>query len=200
MQESEILESMNDQDVMDVHYMKDGNVRTKTGLCFLTFALNKIPEYVNVGYERVQVRPYIQKPMHCNSCQKFGHTPLRCIDKDTNKFTCHKCAEAHDTSTCTSAVLKYANCGGPHQSGSAECSSLKKETETLAYMRKHEVNYNEAKRKVESLTHKPDTSYASAVTNVTRSASNVSEELAAKDKDIADLSKLSENSILKYIS
>ena len=90
MEESEILESMKDQDVVDVHCMtkKDGNVRTKTGLCFLTFALNKIPEYVNVGYERVQVRPYVQKPMHCNKCQKFGNTSLRSIDKDSSKFVC----------------------------------------------------------------------------------------------------------------
>lgn len=45
-------------------------------------------------------------------------------------------------------TLKCANCGGPHQSGSAKCSSLK-ETEILAYMCGHGVSYLEAKRKVE---------------------------------------------------
>jgi len=189
MDESEILENMKDQGVMDVNCMtkKDENVRTKTGLCFLTFASSKIPEYVYVGYERVQVRPYIQKPMRCNRCQKFGHTSLRCIDKDTDKFTCGKCAGAHDTTTCTGNPSKCANCGGPHQSGSAECSSLKKETEILAYMRGHDVSYREAKRKVEGLTNKPNTSYASVATNNTPSASSVSQDLAAKDKEIAEL-------------
>ncbi|XP_069976008.1 uncharacterized protein [Penaeus vannamei] len=100
--------------------------------------------YVYVGYERVQVRLYIQKPMRCNGCQKFGHTSLRCIDKDTDRFTCGKCAGAHDTSTCNRNPSKCANCGGSHQSGSAECSSLKKETEILAYMRGHDVSYLQA--------------------------------------------------------
>jgi len=189
MEESEILENMKDQSVVDVNCMtkKDGNVRTKTGLCFLTFASSKIPEYVTVGYERVQVRPYIQKPMRCNRCQKFGHTSLRCNDKDTSKFTCGKCAGDHDTAVCTEKTLKCANCGGPHQSGSAECSSLKKETEILAYMRGHDVSYREAKRKVEGLTSKPNTSYASVATNNTSSANGINQELAAKDKEIAEL-------------
>lgn len=65
MEESEILESMKDQDVVDVYCMtkKDKNVRTKTVLLFLTSILNEIPEYVNIGYKRVQVRPCIQKPL-----------------------------------------------------------------------------------------------------------------------------------------
>nr|BDW09885.1 MAG: hypothetical protein [Marsupenaeus japonicus pemonivirus] len=189
MEESEILDAMNDQNVVDVNCMtkKDGNARIKTGLCFLTFSTPKIPSTVKIGYEIVQVRPYIQKPMRCNRCQKFGHTSLRCIDKDTDKFTCGKCTGAHDTTACTEKTLKCANCGGPHQSGSAECSSLKKETETLAYMREHDVSYREAKKKVEGLASKPNTSYASAVTNNVSSASSVSQQLAAKDQEISEL-------------
>lgn len=114
-------------------------------------------------------------------------TSLRCIDKDTDKFTSGKCAGAHDTTTCTGNPSKCANCGGPHQSDSAECSSLKKETELLAYMRGHDVSYREAKRKVEGLTNKPNTSYASVATNNTPSASSISQELAAKHKEIAEL-------------
>ena len=189
MSESEILEEMKDQWVVDVNCMTKmmDNVRTKTGLCFFTFASRRIPEKVKIGYEYVQVRPYIQKPMRCFRCQKFGHTAVRCVDKDSDKFTCGKCAQAHETVKCTGTTLKCANCGGPHQSGNAECSSLKKETETIAYMKEHDLSYTEAKRKVESLTAKPDTSYASAITKIIPSASNVNRELEAKDKEIAEL-------------
>ena len=162
-------------------------MRTRTGLCFVTFASKTVPEKVKVGYEIVQVRPYIQKPMKCNICQKFGHTSSRCENKDKNKFTCGKCAQDHETSACNGNDFKCANCGGPHQSGSDECSILKKETEILAYMKDKEVSYREAKRKVEGLTQKPDTSYAATVTNINPSTNSVSKELEAKNKEIAEL-------------
>lgn len=56
MEESEILENMKEQSVVEVKCMSklDANVRTKTGLCFFTFALNKIADKVNIGYELVQ--------------------------------------------------------------------------------------------------------------------------------------------------
>lgn len=73
MDESEILENMDQSVIVNCMAKKDENVRMKTGLCFLTFASSKIPEYVYVGYERVQLRHYSQKPMRCNRCQKFGH-------------------------------------------------------------------------------------------------------------------------------
>lgn len=62
-------------------------------------------------------------------------------------------------------TLKYANCGGPRQSGSAECNSLQ-ETEILTSMRGQDVNYRESKRKVEGLISKPNTSYASATKEI----------------------------------
>nr|BDT62484.1 MAG: hypothetical protein [Melicertus latisulcatus pemonivirus] len=185
MEESEILEAMNGQRVLDVSCMTkmDGNVRVKTGLYFLTFSTPKIPSTVKIGFEIVQVRPYIHKPKRCNRCQKFGHTSFRCIDKDTDKFTCGKCTGPHDTTTCTEKTLKCANCGGPHQSGYAECCTLKKESETSLYMRE----YREDKKKVEGLANKPNTFYASAVTNNVPNASGVSQQLAAKDQEIAEL-------------
>lgn len=138
----------------------------------MTSASSKIPDYVYVTYERAQVRPYTKKPMPCNKYQKFGHILLCCIIRDTDKLTCGKCAGAHDTTTCTGNTFKCANCVGPHQSGPAECSSLTKETETLAYMKGHDVSYREVKRKAEGLTRKPNTSYASAAINNTPSASS----------------------------
>lgn len=99
-----------------------------------------------------------------------------------------KCAGTHDTTECTETTPKCTTCGGSHHSGSAECSSLK-ETELLAYTRGHDASYREAKRKVEGLTSKANTSYTSTATNNTPSTSSVSQELAAKDKETADLKK-----------
>lgn len=74
----------------------------------------------------------------------------------------------------SSENFKSAKYEGPYQSGSAKCSSLKKENETLAYVRKHEVNLTEVKRREENLKHKHDISYTVTV-------SNVGHHLAAKD-------------------
>ena len=128
--------------------------------------------------------------MRCYTRQKFGHTSLRCIDKGKDKFTCGKCAGDHDSAKCTATVFKCANCGGPHQSGYAECSILKKETEILAHMKEHAISYGEAKKKVEGLTVRPNTSYASAVANTTAATRSINHELAAKDKEIAELKSL----------
>lgn len=144
----EILEDMKDQGVIGVHCMtkKGENMGRRTGLVFLTFASPQIPDTVKIGYESVPVRPYVQRPMRCFRCQKFGHTALRCLTKDT--FVCGKCAGSHETSLCSATAFVCANCGGPHQAAAPECRSLKVETDILAYMKAHDVGYGEAKRRV----------------------------------------------------
>ncbi|KAK3865707.1 hypothetical protein Pcinc_028717 [Petrolisthes cinctipes] len=187
--EAEILEGMKDQGVVDVQSMTRmrENKREKFGLCFLTFASAQIPETVKIGYEIVHVRPYIQKPMRCFRCQKFGHTALRCFNKDS--FTCGKCAGRHETELCSETVFRCANCGGPHQASAGDCRSLKVETEAMAYMRAHNVSYGEAKRKVEGVNQTPTVSYAAAMTGTTApvTTTNVNVAIQAKDNEIKDL-------------
>lgn len=73
-----------------------------------------------------------------------------------------------------------------HRSGSAECSSLRKETETLPYLREHKVSYRGTKKKAEGLTI--NTSYVEAANN-NSNAGSISQDMVAKYKEIAELKK-----------
>lgn len=67
-----------------------------------------------------------------------------------------------------------------------ECCSLKKETDTSEYTKEHEDSNREAKSKIEGLTNKPNTSYDEAG-NSNSNAGSINQELAAKDKEMAEL-------------
>ncbi|KAK4317776.1 hypothetical protein Pmani_011174 [Petrolisthes manimaculis] len=185
--DADILDGMKDQGVVEVQSMTRmrENKREKFGLVFMTFAAAQIPDTVKIGYEIVHVRPYIQKPMRCFRCQKFGHTALRCFTRNSGEFICGKCAGSHETNLCSETVFKCANCGGPHQAGAGICRSLIVETETMAYMKAHDVSYGEAKRKVEGVTQVPTVSYAGAVAGSSNApaVNDLLELLKAKEKE-----------------
>ncbi|KAK4325410.1 hypothetical protein Pmani_004005 [Petrolisthes manimaculis] len=185
--DADILDGMKDQGVVEVQSMTRmrENKREKFGLVFMTFAAAQIPDTVKIGYEIVHVRPYIQKPMRCFRCQKFGHTALRCFTRDSGEFICGKCAGSHETNLCSETVFKCANCGGPHQAGAGICRSLIVETETMAYMKAHDVSYGEAKRKVEGITQVPTVSYAGAVAGSSNApaVNDLLELLKTKEKE-----------------
>lgn len=186
MEESKILENMKDQRVVDVNCMtkKDKNVRTKNRLWFFTLASSKIPEYVTVGYECGF--NLILKKQCTVTDTKILDTSLWCNEKIQINLLLINVLEPMallNVMRTLSSVLT----GGPHRSGSAEYNSLKKKTEILAPIWGHGVSYRKVKRKVEGLTIKPDPSYTSTATNNTLSVNNISQELAAKDKDTAKL-------------
>ena len=168
MEENEIVEYMRDQDVVDAKFitrMRD-NKRERTFSVILTFGLESVPEYVNVGYERVSCRVYVPLPLRCFKCQKFGHGTKNC---KSDKDICGKCSLEHGTSNCgEDAVPKCANCSQNHSSYSWECPKYKLEKEIVAYKAKERVDYYEAKKVVlrqlgAAGTSKP--SYSSALVN-----------------------------------
>lgn len=88
---------------------------------------------------------------------------------------------------CSATTFKCAVCGGPHQAGASDCKSLKVETETLAYMKAHDVSYGEAKRRVEMVTQTPTVSYVAAVTVNSALSKDVAAIFLTKDKKIKEL-------------
>ena len=168
MEEKEIVEFMQDQDVVDAKFitrMRD-NVRQRTFSVILTFGKESVPEYVYVGYERLNCRVYVPLPLRCFKCQQFGHGTRNC---KSDKDICGKCSLDHATSDCgVGAVPKCVNCSQPHSSYSWECPKYKLEKEIVAYKAKERVDYFEAKKVVlrqlgPASTSKP--SYSSALVN-----------------------------------
>ena len=80
MTEDEIVDNMYDQAVIGARKITkfvDG-ARRNTASVTLTFAVAKLPDRVDVGYERVPVRPYIPNPLRCFKCQLYGHHENAC--------------------------------------------------------------------------------------------------------------------------
>ena len=90
MDENEILIELKSQNVYEVKKIlkKFGNDLVETGLIIITLATLNLPEYINIGYEKVKLRPYIPYPLRCRNCLRFGHTTNSC----RNNKVCPNCA------------------------------------------------------------------------------------------------------------
>ena len=88
----EIVDELRPQGVTAavIIHVRDGDSKHRTNMVILTFASTEPPKHITAGYMRVPVDPYIQNPLRCFNCQKYGHSSRAC----KNSATCVKCGEA----------------------------------------------------------------------------------------------------------
>lgn len=88
------------------------------GLVIITFDQLEPPKKVNVGFRKVEVRPYVPNPRKCRTCQKLGHTAKFC---PTGKEICGQCGqEKIDGHVCSD--LYCVNCDSKeHSSVDSKC-------------------------------------------------------------------------------
>ena len=167
MSEAEIVECMNDQDVVGakiITRLDENKQRVRTNSVILSFAKAKVPEKINVGYERISVRPYVPLPMRCFKCQKFGHGSMRC---KSIKTICGRCTGEHDSKDCQ-LTPKCVNCSGDHTSYDRNCDIYKLENEIITYKVNKDVSFSEARKHVmdtAASTPVPNVTYATRVVN-----------------------------------
>ncbi|CAI6370241.1 unnamed protein product [Macrosiphum euphorbiae] len=82
---------------------------------------------IYIGMTRCRCKVHSSTPQ-CYNCQQYGHTSLRCEQKEP---TCRHCAGAHDSRECKNEVVKCANCKGPHKASSATCRAKTQATRSL---------------------------------------------------------------------
>ena len=70
-------------------HQNDETIQTHTYI--LTFEKPSIPKEIRIGYTIERVEQYIQAPLRCFKCQKFGHYKEICRGRQV----CDKCGE-HD--------------------------------------------------------------------------------------------------------
>ena len=114
-------------------YIKDANaadfIKTKneaTTAVLLTFNLPQPPYSIYIPGEpkNTVVYKFIDRPMMCRKCHKYGHTTKRCNKEETS---CKNCGGTdHEFKDCEN-VSKCSNCGGNHRAGSKECEVDKRE-------------------------------------------------------------------------
>jgi len=83
---------------------------------------------------RIEGRYYVARrynPQHqirqCFRCQGYGHKAETC----TRKLICGRCAQEHETKTCTVEATKCTHCDGPHPAWHHQCPKRIKERERL---------------------------------------------------------------------
>ena len=89
--ENEITNELSDQRVSEVKKImkSDKNHIVETGLHILTFSSSTLPNDIKIGYQKINVRPYIPLPTKCNNCQQYGHIAKYC----KNKKVCFNCSK-----------------------------------------------------------------------------------------------------------
>lgn len=79
---------------------------SETGLTILTFTSSTLPSEIKIGYQIINVRPYIPLPMKCNNCQEFGHTAKYC----KNGKICFQCAKDYHLQSEKDVCTNKSNC------------------------------------------------------------------------------------------
>jgi len=168
--EEEILENLRSQKVSEVKKIMKRAIcgdPTETGLITLTFAKLDLPDYVYIGYERVEVRPYIPSPMRCNNCLRLGHLMFSCKSSE-NCYRCsqtnhvdlakgQKCERAVSCINCTDKSLPNSD----HHPRDRNCPVFLTHREVQAIKTKQKVDYRTAWNILKSRHHHDGSLYAS---------------------------------------
>ena len=124
-------------DARQIMWKKKGEKEVKSPLWILTFDQPTPPVILQAEYTRLQVRPYVRKPLRCFNCQRFGHQGKHC----RGKTTCVNCGKAEKHEKCT-AEAWCPNCKeSGHSAASYDCPEYKKEKLILEKMAEHGGSY-----------------------------------------------------------
>ena len=138
--ESEILEGLKEQKVVDIYKIKsfvDGNL-IPTSLHILSFNHFEIPKEVNVGFLNFKVDPYIPSPIQCKLCFSLGHTKNYC----KNQTICEVCSAAEYDSPCVK--IECVNCKHPHRPNNKKCLAIKKRQNIIKIKTINNISFYEA--------------------------------------------------------
>lgn len=131
-------------DLEDLHSQLRSNVPvtsvrrlgTSSSVC-ITFASRELPDHVLVGFVRHKTELFLDSPVQCRQCGKFGHVQSTCNQKPT----CSRCSGAHIREACTVESPRCSNCGKDHEAFSHECVKWQAEREIYRFRRANAVGY-----------------------------------------------------------
>lgn len=76
-----------------------------------------LPKTLELGPDRFIVEEYIEAPMQCFKCLRFGHTARNCVSVSR----CKNCGARYCQEECERKTPLCANCFGPHQATYVGC-------------------------------------------------------------------------------
>ena len=118
-------------------------MQTRTSI--LTFEKPLIPKEIRIGYSIERLEQYIQAPLRCFPCQKFGHHKE--IGRGRQVCDTGKRDPDHMENECNN--IKCANCHEEHPAFSRSCAIYKKEKEIIFIKHTKDIPFPEARKIVE---------------------------------------------------
>lgn len=107
----------------------------------LVFEGQDMPSFIYLWYCKLPCEPFVQNPIQCFSCYRFGHTTKFC----RNSKLCNKCYhEEEEEHECNLVEVKCLNCGGRHNSNSKSCPEYKRQHNIKMLMSTRSLCFPEA--------------------------------------------------------
>ena len=121
---------------------KVGSELIPNNIYIITFNNSKLPEEVNIGWNKCRVREYIPQPRRCFKCKGFQHSSKNCRREDI----CVNCGQtAHDDDTVCNRQPLCKNCGEQHPASSKECFYYLLAKEIIIIQTREKLSYREAR-------------------------------------------------------
>ncbi|XP_065356356.1 uncharacterized protein LOC135950753 [Calliphora vicina] len=143
------LKSQNVRKVEKIRRRKSADNLEETGLITLTFNSTSLPSEISIGYERVEIRTYVPRPIRCRNCFRYGHmenicTNIKLCSNCSNEF--HKCEQFKEVCKTAKSCIncKEQNLDFNHATINSKCPIYIKEKEIQAIVTLEKVNKNKA--------------------------------------------------------
>ncbi|MEE9605316.1 MAG: hypothetical protein V3V70_07070 [Candidatus Scalindua sp.] len=127
-------------------FNREKGEREQTTSVILYFKDTQLPERVFLGFQSFKVQQFINSPIRCFKCQRFGHIADRC----RNSLRCSKCGGNHQYSDCTREDPECVSCGQMHSAAYRGCPVYRAEFEVQRYRVQNKVSYAEAAKVVKT--------------------------------------------------
>ena len=160
-EEEEIKEELKQQGIIAVK-----RISVRYSLYVMTIKGQDIPEKINIGYLKIETRPYIPNPQRCFQCQKFGHTKNSC--KGTAVYAA--CGEGGHTVDDCQNDPKCVNCDGDHRDISKHCPIWKQKKDIVTLKYKENISFADARKRVQPISDPSKNSYASVTQTLPQTA------------------------------
>lgn len=100
------------------------NVHSMSNTVKVTFGGRMLPSHIEIRGLLIKVRPWFQRAMFCENCQRFKHTSKYC----KSKARCAKCDGEHPTGKCVDQHVDHTvcpYCKTTHAEGQHNCAHFK---------------------------------------------------------------------------
>ena len=159
---------------------KISKIRSSRNMVLLTFFGSFLPDSIRIGPLHLRVRPFLDRPLQCYGCYKYGHGKKNC----TETPRCGNCSalDSHPTDECESNSYCFY-CRDGHPVRSRQCSQYRLEQDILHLANTQFISLGSARRELH-YRHK-------AATGVTTYASSLGTRSSAQSASVRQSSHVS---------